>query len=87
MGWTTFPTGQSLIFDALNDPRRLFVTVFREVRHGVLTTHALGPPGGEIHKLPEIAKDLGQLAAKPSGQSNEPSTLLWDFSVNPPRQS
>jgi hypothetical protein len=57
------------------------------VLDGMLTTHALGPPGREIHELPEIAKGLGQLAAKPSGQSNEPSTLLWDFSVCPPRQS
>jgi len=65
------------------------VAALREavVRNGVLTTHALGPPGGEIHGLPEIAKGLGQLAAKPSGQSNEPSTLPWDFSVCPPRQS
>ena len=65
------------------------VAALREavIRNGVLTIHALGPPGGEIHKLPEIAKGLGQLAAKPSEQSNEPSTLLWDFSVGPPRQS
>ena len=65
------------------------VAALREavIRNGVLTIHALGPPGGEIHKLPEIAKGLGQLAAKPSEQSNEPSTLLWDFSVCPPRQS
>ena len=57
------------------------VAALREavIRNGVLTIHALGPPGGEIHKLPEIAKGLGQLAAKPSEQSNEPSTLLWDF--------
>jgi hypothetical protein len=65
------------------------VAALREavVRNGVLTTHALGPPGGEIHGLPEIAKGLGQLAAKLSGQSNEPSTLLWGFYVCPPRQS
>jgi hypothetical protein len=65
------------------------VAALREavVLDGVLTTDAQGPPGGEIHGLPEIAKGLGQLAAKPSGQTNEPSTLLWDFSICPPRQS
>lgn len=62
---TTWGAARAAVHDA--------VAALREsvVFDGALAAPALGPPGGETHRPPEIVKGLDELAAKPSGQSNE----------------
>lgn len=66
---TPYPTPGVAASAAVHDA----VAASREsvVLDSALTARALGPGGGETHGPPEIAKGLGPLAAKPSGQSNK----------------